>query len=226
MVSATAAAQGVTEYTGTMGIMSSFNRIGLKWTGGDYRLLTTILREEWGFRGLVICDYKSGEAFMDAKQMLYAGNDLILASLETFMWTNPDSNSAEDVTILRQASHNILYAVANSNSLNVKITGYMTEWWIIAVYALDAIVALIILVWGFRVFTKKADKKADKKAKKANKKDDKASEQEEVPSNPCNVKIVYVSAEEMKAKQADAEAQTVPANVNIVYVKSEKSEEK
>lgn len=226
---ATAAEDGITEFVGTMGIMSSFNRIGARWTGGDYRLLTEILRNEWGFEGLVICDYKSDNAFMHSKQMLYAGNDLILASLENLMWTNPDASNAEDVTILRQASHNILYVVANSNSLNVKITGYMTEWWLIAVYALDAIVALLILVWGFRVFTKKADKKADKKAKKANKKDkknDKASEQEEVPSNPSNVKVVYVSAEEMKAKQAEAEAQAVPANVNIVYVKSEKSEEK
>ncbi|MGN0805967.1 MAG: glycoside hydrolase family 3 C-terminal domain-containing protein, partial [Candidatus Coproplasma sp.] len=36
--------------------MSSFNRIGERWTGGDYRLLNTILRDEWGFEGLVISD--------------------------------------------------------------------------------------------------------------------------------------------------------------------------
>lgn len=31
--------------------MTSFNRIGTRWTGGDYRLLTEILRNEWGFNG-------------------------------------------------------------------------------------------------------------------------------------------------------------------------------
>lgn len=163
VVCATAKTQGVTEYSGTTGIMSSFNRIGLKWTGGDYRLMTSILRDEWGFEGLVICDYKSGEVFMDAKQMLYAGNDLILASVTSFMWTNPDSNSAEDVTILRQASHNILYAVANSNSVNVKVIGYQTEWWKIMIVVLDVVAVLAIAVWGLFVFKPKKQLKKQSK---------------------------------------------------------------
>ncbi len=146
---ATATADGITEYVGSMGIMSSFNRIGARWTGGDYRLMTTILRDEWGFEGLVICDYKTDNSFMHSKQMVYAGNDLILASLENLMWTNPDKDNAEDVMALRTATHNILYAVANSNSLNVKVIGYQTEWWITATYVLDAVAAVAILVWGF-----------------------------------------------------------------------------
>ncbi|MBE7088484.1 MAG: hypothetical protein E7370_03065 [Clostridiales bacterium] len=149
VIAETAAEQGVTEYKGTMGVMSSFNRIGLKWTGGDYRLLNNVLRSEWGFRGLVICDYKSGEVFMDAKQMLYAGNDLILASVESLMWLNPDPTSAEDVTVLRTAAHNILYAVANSNSVNVKVVGYQTEWWKTMIIVLDCVVAAAIVAWGF-----------------------------------------------------------------------------
>ena len=39
---------GVTEFVGSKGVMSSFNRIGTRWTGGDYRLMTEILRGEWG----------------------------------------------------------------------------------------------------------------------------------------------------------------------------------
>jgi len=34
----------------------------------------------WGFKGLVIYDYKTDNIFMDSRQMLYAGNDLILTS--------------------------------------------------------------------------------------------------------------------------------------------------
>lgn len=46
------------------GLMTSFNRIGLKWTGGDYRLLTEILRDEWGFKGTVICDFNTHPEYM------------------------------------------------------------------------------------------------------------------------------------------------------------------
>ncbi len=169
---ASAKADGLTEFKGSMGIMSSFNRIGTKWTGGDYRLMTEILRNEWGFEGLVICDYKTTDDFMKSKQMLYAGNDLILASLTPLMWTDADKNSKEDVTILRQASHNILYAVANSNSINVRVIGYQTEWWILAIYAVDVVGVLALALWGFLAFRKslrmceEAPKKSGKKVLK------------------------------------------------------------
>ena len=36
---------------GATGMMSSFNRLGMKWAGGSYALLTQVLRDEWGFHG-------------------------------------------------------------------------------------------------------------------------------------------------------------------------------
>ena len=39
------------------GIMSSFNYIGTEWTGGRKSLLTDVLRDEWGFGGMVITDF-------------------------------------------------------------------------------------------------------------------------------------------------------------------------
>lgn len=158
---ASAKADGLTTYQGTNGVMSSFNRIGTKWTGGDYRLMTEILRDEWGFEGLVISDYKTSNSVMDAKQMLYAGNDLILTSMPEYMWDNASASSAEDVTILRQAAHNILYTVANSNSVNVKVIGYRMEWWRSLTIALDVIIPVGLAVWGFfaiRSALKKEDK--------------------------------------------------------------------
>ena len=144
----TAKADGLTAYKGTTGIMSSFNRIGTRWTGGDYRLMTEILRNEWGFNGLVICDYKTDNSFMNSRQMLYAGNDLILASLQNLFWTDPSATSAQDVTILRNASHNILYTVANSNSVNVKVLGYRMAWWKMALIGVDAVAVIALAVWG------------------------------------------------------------------------------
>lgn len=140
---------GITEYRGTTGMMSSFNRIGTRWTGGDYRLLTEILRNEWGYKGLVICDYKTDNSFMNSRQMLYAGNDLILASVTSYMWQDASSSSAQDVTILRQATKNILYTVANSNSVAIEIVGYSMEWWKVATIVLDCVAVVGLAVWGF-----------------------------------------------------------------------------
>lgn len=150
----TARDEGYTSYRGTTGVMSSFNRVGNKWAGGDYRLMTQILRNEWGFEGLVISDYKT-DNYMDCKQMLYAGNDLILTSLSTYMWpagnrsSQANAENPEDVLVLRNATKNILYAVANSNSVQIRIDGYHMEWWRALTIALDVIVPVGIGVWGF-----------------------------------------------------------------------------
>ena len=41
---------------GAKGIMSAFNRIGKTWCGGTPELLVDLLRNEWGFDGMVITD--------------------------------------------------------------------------------------------------------------------------------------------------------------------------
>ena len=103
------------------GVMTSFNRIGTTWTGGDYRLLTKVLREEWGFVGSVISDFHVYD-YMDSKQMLYAGGDLNLTGMDRAKLKmgkgegNVSSTNKKDVILLRNASHNVLYCVANSNA--------------------------------------------------------------------------------------------------------------
>lgn len=128
----------------TTAIMSSFNRIGTKWTGGDYRLLTEVLRNEWGFHGTVICDFNT-ESYMNSRQMAYAGGDLNL-SVTPYTWV--DKSSAADVTILRQNCKNVLYMVANSNSMNSDVIGYKLPYWQIALITLDCVVAVGLAVWG------------------------------------------------------------------------------
>lgn len=152
--SARATEKNVAEYKGTTGMMSSFNRIGTRWTGGDYRLMTTILRGEWGFRGLVISDYKTDNTVMNSRQMLYAGNDLILASLDELRWNDSNPSSKEDMYVLRNAAHNILYTVANSNSINVDVIGYNLEVWAVILIAVDVFAAVCIAVWGFFAVSK------------------------------------------------------------------------
>lgn len=155
---------GITAFKPATGIMSSFNRIGNKWTGGDYRLLTEVLRNEWGFQGLVICDYKTDNTFMDSRQMLYAGNDLILTSTTITMWNDSKSDSAQDVAILKQATKNILYTVANSNSIQIKILGYRAEWWVTTIVVAECVIAAGLAVWGFFAIRKFVKRKKQAKA--------------------------------------------------------------
>jgi beta-glucosidase len=130
---------------GARGVMSSFNRIGTRWTGGDYRLLTTILRDEWGFQGCVLCDFNTIPQYMNSRQMAYAGGDFNLATTpETWC----DESDVADVIVLRQCAKNVLYAVVNSNAMNTKITGYETPYWQIALYVLDGVLFVGLLVWG------------------------------------------------------------------------------
>lgn len=129
-------------------VMSSFNRIGTRWTGGDYRLLTDILRNEWGFKGVVLCDFNTIPSYMISRQMAYAGGDINLA-IQPVSWV--DESSVSDVIVLRKCIKNILYAVVNSNAMNGVVIGYKLPYWVICVIIIDAVVVVAIAVWGFFV---------------------------------------------------------------------------
>ena len=143
----------------SLGLMTSFNRIGTEWAGGSYRLCTTILRKEWGFEGSVICDYHTDE-YMDSKQMLYAGGDLNLCSTNSIMLKkgektkNVSTNNAVDVALLRRSAHNNLYAIVNSCAMGVEILGYKPAVWRVVLTAVTWSVVGCIVVWGgLAIFT-------------------------------------------------------------------------
>lgn len=113
----------------TRGIMTSFNRIGTRWTGGDYRLLTEILRNEWGFNGLVICDFNTIPQYMIPRMMFYAGGSLDLATQQSAMWTDCDTSDAGDAIVLMRAVKDVMYALVNSNAMNAEVIGYNLPIW-------------------------------------------------------------------------------------------------
>lgn len=138
-----------------LGVMSSFNRIGERWTGGDYRLITTILRDEWGYRGLVISDFNTCPHMVE-KDMFYAGGDMDLQILG-IQWA-PDSGNATDVTVVRNAAKNILYVVANSNAMRGDFKVLIPTWQMV-MFIVDGVVAAGLIGWGAAVIVRAFRKK-------------------------------------------------------------------
>ena len=142
-------------------VMSSFNRIGSVWAGGSYGLLTQILRNEWGFRGQVMTDFRNTQKaggnyyYMDKDEMLAAGGDSILATTVDRVgdpWL--DTESATAVLRLRNASKNVLYAIVHSNGMQGIAPGSIINtslagWQIVLIIANVVIYAAIAggIVW-------------------------------------------------------------------------------
>ena len=59
-------------------IMSSFNKINGTFAGGSKDLCTHILREEWGYQGVVVTDWGDMDIVVDGADAVVAGNDVVM----------------------------------------------------------------------------------------------------------------------------------------------------
>ena len=108
-------------------VMTSFNRIGSTWAGGDYRLITKVLREEWGFNGFVLTDFEVGSgkgSYMGTLQTLAAGGDgkLKTVGMDALFGFDIRKHPAY-YGYARDAAHHILYTVVNSAGMNGFVHG-------------------------------------------------------------------------------------------------------
>ena len=104
----------------TFGIMTSFNRIGLTWAGGNYNLITNVLRNEWGYNGFVLTDYEV-TSYMHTDQALAAGGDAKLTTVDWGGFSLKDNPGYHKNAY--DAAHHILYTVVNSSGMNGFIHG-------------------------------------------------------------------------------------------------------
>lgn len=142
---------------GASGVMNAFNRVGTKWCGANYELLTEVLRDEWGFVGIVITDYAGLSDYMDIKAGLQAGTDMWMNTSEEQYMIDNYQNDAQIMTYLRNAAHNICYTVSHSVAMNgLSETSKLIEiipLWMCWLIALDVFVGVLMamgVVWMIR----------------------------------------------------------------------------
>jgi len=139
----------------SLAVMSSFNFIGDKAAGANPDLLNTVLRDEWGFRGMVLSDWNGSYGYQNTDDFVRNGNDAMLGffSAKSNQITN---TSATMVTAMRQACKNILYTVVNSGNYTVEDPNadkmpFMTKMFIgidtAVVVAGLGIMILVVLRW-------------------------------------------------------------------------------
>lgn len=159
------------EDSGAYNVMTSFNRIGTIWAGGDYNLLTNILRGEWGMPGFILTDFSNSNNYMDVIQGLLAGGDGWDCN-DAAKWTAVLKTKAEDpqiVSAMREATKRILYTVANSNAMNGM--GFSTTvqevrgWWQDAIVLCQLVFGLLTV--AFLALAVVSSMKAKKKAQAA-----------------------------------------------------------
>lgn len=137
-------------------VMTSFNRMGAIWAGGDYNLITNILRGEWDMAGFALTDFSNSNKYMDVIQGLLAGGDGWDCN-DKSKWTavlNANKDNPEIVTAMRRATKNILYTVANSNAMNgmgcattvVEVRGWWQDAIIYADIAFGVLFVLFLVV--------------------------------------------------------------------------------
>lgn len=137
------------EIPAVMGVMTAFNRIGCVWAGGNYNLITGVLRNEWGFNGTVITDYDQG-GVMDTEQCIRAGGDIKLTAYGSGVFVNMNNKASQ--YFARQSMKHVLYTTVNSNAMNGIIHGVEVADLPFAYYNLIIIAVEVITVglttWG------------------------------------------------------------------------------
>ena len=137
------------EQANALCVMTSFNRLGTTWAGGDYNLLTNILRNEFGMKGIILTDFSNSNNYMDVVQGVVAGGNAWDAN-DANKWPAKLKEYKDNATVcnaMRDASKHILYTVANSNAMNgvsenVQIVE-VRAWWQTAILVLDVVFSVL-----------------------------------------------------------------------------------
>ena len=131
---------------GANAVMVSWSFLGDKWTGECSNLMNTVLREEWGFRGMALTDFfrNNGHGFMNADAALANGVDVMLSTFngEENNVANPEHPTS--VLQMRNACKNVMYTVVSSWAHDGEHEETGMENWKKAGIGIDIVIALFM----------------------------------------------------------------------------------
>ena len=131
---------------GANAVMVSWSFLGDKWTGESSNLMNTVLRDEWGFRGMALTDFfrNNGHGFMNADAALANGVDVMLSTFngEENNVANPEHPTS--VLQMRNACKNVMYTVVSSWAYDGEHEETGMENWKKAGIGIDIVIALFI----------------------------------------------------------------------------------
>ena len=131
---------------GANAVMVSWSFLGDKWTGECSNLMNTVLRDEWGFRGMALTDFfrNNGHGFMNADAALANGVDVMLSTFngEENNVANPEHPTS--VLQMRNACKNVMYTVVSSWAYDGEHEETGMENWKKAGIGIDTVIALFM----------------------------------------------------------------------------------
>ena len=131
---------------GANAVMVSWSFLGDKWTGESSNLMKTVLRDEWGFRGMALTDFfrNNGHGFMNADAALANGVDAMLSTFngEENNVANPEHPTS--VLQMRNACKNVMYTVVSSWAYDGKHKETSMENWKKAAIGIDVVIVLFM----------------------------------------------------------------------------------
>lgn len=166
--------QGIVENAHVLGVMTAYNRVGITQDNAHTGLTKNILRNEWGFQGLISEDFIQDANYVVLKEAVLNGvtmscntgdNTMAAVSEKYPYWTvEAVSQDTTMMTALKQAMKYQNYALANSNAMdgmasNTKLVSVRT-WYDNALTAVQIVfAALTVLAVAMYVLDERKSKK-------------------------------------------------------------------
>ena len=166
--------QGIVENAHVLGVMTAYNRVGITQDNVHTGLTKNILRNEWGFQGLISEDFIQDANYVVLKEAVLNGvtmscntgdNTMAAVSEKYPYWTvEAVSQDTTMMTALKQAMKYQNYALANSNAMdgmasNTKLVSVRT-WYDNALTAVQIVfAALTVLAAAMYVLDERKSKK-------------------------------------------------------------------
>ena len=123
------------ENVGALGVMTSYNRIGIVASSANYNVQVNILRNEWGFIGYNVTDFTGVALKAAPKESILAGTTCFcgMGSPSVDYWSASSlSGDADMLQALHDNMKYALYALANSYAMDLTINTHSVwnmTWW-------------------------------------------------------------------------------------------------